>query len=1332
MPDLLLPPTFDERLAKKVTPALQALGVTAEAGELIRRVSNLTAWPVRIRRPKTGSVLVPMVRGKSLRAGDVALRFPDGAARESRQEAAQIERVFGISAQASPAQARGGESVEWEDHPMLAVSTDFITILADILPGKDVFVGVDLWANSMLPLSLMAQRPLDRVADGDQTVGLRALAEGGIKLVATCTGCSGSGNVRCKKCEGHGSWQPEGSCNKCKGARTVACSKCDSGGYVSCRRCNGSGDFIGKRGDRMGDCRSCSGSGRLRCNVCEGDGQQTCYVCKGSGEPPILTCKPCAGSGHQSCFECSGEGDVHVGFNATTGVYFWRDQDIAPEEVTAVSAGSYSLSQGARKFLQTLLRNADTESAQRAAVAAVQHEIAGIDECLEMAMEAGGAARDLLDFRAVQLGAPEATTARMRKRLVLKFPIIKPPAWARNGTEPFAVSTALLLKTDEPGGEVQIKRQSPDPLAKPVDPLFAGLEFSGRRRFFLISFPADIVMTGLPQRMWVLPNLIPPPELAQQKELSRWCIPDEAPGLIAAFTKTASDRPAIVPTVIPIDQELRQNPRQQEALNWMMSDAPLVLIKGPPGTGKTTVITEAVLQSIKRGQKVLICSETHQAVANVLERLQRDGSIRMVRHARADNPRLTEMEKDYLEGGAKQGFLARVREQTLSQVQACHGLRARLAPLPQLLESAHAAAAALETRRYENERLAHEAQNEYTWTREAADRQRTEQIRTLESNRDSEVTRIEAETAVHRQALLKAQADLRKAEKSRDHAADAHRNKTGAAPELCATAPGGWFDLSFLVPNMFATPALLQERLSCAVAEEQAARSQMARCEHSIAEYERNLQECRRHAAAAVQKVQSVGDRAIESAQGSLSRRLQDLQDAQVLADSEHTPPQERASQAWNAAAAFSPAGRDEPPSAWQDRTSELLLAIEKNEEKAAFCERWQKAVETSSQELTGLFWDTTQVFLSTCVGLASWRAFHEHHGKQGVDMVIIDEAAHATLTQTLIPLSRAKRAILIGDEMQLPPAPPMELGKQCVNSCSARCLEAARPPSSGQSFKASMSSCWLERSAFEWLTETRPAVPRVMLNRQFRMHPDIANFIGQVFYQDDGGLENGVTAEARHLAFGEFTKAVCLVSTSAYRNRQDEKPSSDSKSHQNPLEVDLTRRILKQARQALGEAVTFGVITPYAAQKILMEQELGEFFTSGSHVNLERDDIASVDSFQGSERDVMIASFVRSPGKPPLKCRMCDGTGTSGQSVCAPCEGRGWMGPRLDWVHDLRRLNVAFSRARRMLILVGDIEALTDRRYGTHEGAEVLGRFLTHVSDRGRVLHLWEDEDNG
>ena len=270
--------------------------------------------------------------------------------------------------------------------------------------------------------------------------------------------------------------------------------------------------------------------------------------------------------------------------------------------------------------------------------------------------------------------------------------------------------------------------------------------------------------------------------------------------------------------------------------------------------------------------------------------------------------------------------------------------------------------------------------------------------------------------------------------------------------------------------------------------------------------------------------------------------------------------------------------------------------------------------------------------------------------------------------------------------------------------------------------FKPLMSPCWLERSAFEWIVETRPSVPVVMLNRQFRMHPDIADFVGSIFYGER--LENGVSAADRILEFDDFQKAVCVISTSADQNRFDMRKGS---SFENSLEVNMTREILGIARDHLSKKTSFGVITPYAAQRDLMRSELHEYFGLEGHLKMGMEDIGSVDSFQGSEWDVMIASFVRSPRSEPTKCRDCAGTGELQAVECPDCGGRGYNGPRLDWVHDLRRLNVAFSRARKMLILIGDVKALTDARYGTAAGAEILKRFKDHVTDRGRVLHVWE-----
>lgn len=412
----------------------------------------------------------------------------------------------------------------------------------------------------------------------------------------------------------------------------------------------------------------------------------------------------------------------------------------------------------------------------------------------------------------------------------------------------------------------------------------------------------------------------------------------------------------------------------------------------------------------------------------------------------------------------------------------------------------------------------------------------------------------------------------------------------------------------------------------------------------------------------------------------------------------------------------------------WDARIAECLKRIEANEKELVFCNRWQGATHSASEALSTLFWDTAQVFLSTCVGLASWRSFAQQFGSEGVDLVIIDEAAHATLTQSLIPMRCAKRAALIGDEMQLPPAAPMGLTDKCEDSCEACACDVTDAISQQATFKPEMSTCWLERSAFEWIAETRPWVPKVMLNKQFRMHPDIADFVSQVFYED--GLKNGVLAADRELTFGAFNRAVCLISTSAYKNRFEDKPPRAT-SYRNHLETQLTKRILEQAKRHLDVHTSFGVLTPYSAQRGLMSKELEEFFDGSGNLKFAKEDVASVDSFQGSERDVMIASFVRSPKQMPRKCKDCDGTGKDGLVDCEKCSGSGWRGAKLNWVHDLRRLNVAFSRARKMLILVGDIQALTDRRFGTEKGTDVLDRFRKYILDRGRVLHVWEDESD-
>jgi len=411
--------------------------------------------------------------------------------------------------------------------------------------------------------------------------------------------------------------------------------------------------------------------------------------------------------------------------------------------------------------------------------------------------------------------------------------------------------------------------------------------------------------------------------------------------------------------------------------------------------------------------------------------------------------------------------------------------------------------------------------------------------------------------------------------------------------------------------------------------------------------------------------------------------------------------------------------------SLWQQRIDAREPAVRPLRERMEFTGRWVADLTKSDGVVEKLHWRHIDVFLATCVGVSAWREFNAD-GPEAVDLVIVDEAAHATLPEVLPPLRFGRRVLLIGDEMQLPPITDVDTRRfQPEGDWLTEELLDPPPPSA----LVSMSDDWMERSLFEWIYLRRQGIPRVMLDRQFRMHPHIGEFISTVFY--DGKLLNGVSAEARHLTFGDFQSAVCVVSTSQYRDRHERSGSGpNGTSYANPTEAEIVTRILRQAASGLSQPASFGIITPYAAQKKLLQDRVAAITTELANVNLDpEEDIGSVDSYQGSERDCIIVSMVRSPAD----CPRCRGRGTTDRGRCNECRGRGFHGAGLTFARDLRRLNVAFSRARCSLIVVGDFARLCDPNIrGGEEGGRILQQFAEHVLKRGgTVQHVWEGGSN-
>ncbi len=286
-------------------------------------------------------------------------------------------------------------------------------------------------------------------------------------------------------------------------------------------------------------------------------------------------------------------------------------------------------------------------------------------------------------------------------------------------------------------------------------------------------------------------------------------------------------------------------------------------------------------------------------------------------------------------------------------------------------------------------------------------------------------------------------------------------------------------------------------------------------------------------------------------------------------------------------------------------------------------------------------------------------------------DWVIVDEAGRATAPEILAPLVRAHHAIIVGDERQLPPLLDDDLAEERLS-------------------KAGIVAEGIERSLFESLVEeAKHSNPRVvrMLTAQYRMHPAIGRLISAVFY--DNILEHGVAADERMHNLPWMPRPVGWMSTSRLANRHEIRRGS---SYANPVEVTAIEEFLMRIEASYretGERRQVAVISGYAGQiEDLRIRLVPEDGTRWSALEIE---VATVDAFQGRDSDIVIYSTVRSNAEH-----------------------------RLGFLRDRRRLNVALSRARQLLCLVGDAVMLGNAETGRVQNPfeEIIVYMRAHPDD--------------
>ncbi|MFC5604234.1 AAA domain-containing protein [Sporosarcina koreensis] len=334
-----------------------------------------------------------------------------------------------------------------------------------------------------------------------------------------------------------------------------------------------------------------------------------------------------------------------------------------------------------------------------------------------------------------------------------------------------------------------------------------------------------------------------------------------------------------------------------------------------------------------------------------------------------------------------------------------------------------------------------------------------------------------------------------------------------------------------------------------------------------------------------------------------------------------------------------------------QDEWSEMLAGAE----------------EFDLDEIRKLYVKHANVIGTTCVASAR-RDFMEDYPE--FDVVIIDEVSKATPPELLLPMLKGKKIVLVGDHHQLPPL----VGRETMEEF----IEEIKDDLEKEELRG-----MLKESLFERLFRTLPKQNKTMLGIQYRMHEEIMETIAP-FYEDgqyrlqcglndsdavrDHLLSSSLVRRDDHLLWFDmpnepaFFEAQVKGGTSLYNEAELERVRE--------LLLDIeeaTESAKREGRMRPDEKKSVGVISFYGEQvkriDRLIEQDI-----MPKHLHCRT---GSVDKFQGMEMDIIILSFVRNHEQP---------SGTIG------------------FAEDYRRLNVALSRARELLVIVGSSEMFTKR----------------------------------
>lgn len=685
------------------------------------------------------------------------------------------------------------------------------------------------------------------------------------------------------------------------------------------------------------------------------------------------------------------------------------------------------------------------------------------------------------------------------------------------------------------------------------------------------------------------------------------------------------------------------NQMQLEAIIKGILTEDILLVLGPPGTGKTTVINYWVEYFIKHGKRVLISSQNNSAVDNVLARFKGQGEI-----VRLGNE--AKVQEDCKE------FLPQYKIESMQRYFNANQERVERelsADWNRIVTYKEALYKYLEL--YQDFKV----KNELLW----------EKVREIDLNLNKLVNLYRDISAYDK--------DIRSIEPDRAHKEIflEEYNKKNAIVR--------WFRKKYAITVTEELASLEEKRSNLVI-----------RYNNAATAYNSTMKELKSN-------IQLLHDNHLMADYKAVLKDLTELNDG-LYRGTKYLPEFESKIGKFYTKVTFS--NQFSTNEIIVDRELHVMAKIEEKARKIIKATKaWNDIVNNDRNDImqTALL-ETCQIVGATCIGINSNRDF----ASVNFDVSIVDESGQIQIHNALIPMSRAPKNLLLGDYKQIPPSADQDVVAACKaeeidtkllemsffeylfeeirkkylkddHSDDARenLLRPAIPSYDPVNQKNRYTSADTEKMIKEAVSDTRKLVN---LNRQFRMPENISSVISEWFYE--GNYHSSYDMNRYRPLLPGTDSPLVVLSTSKDKSRYETQPQSKMgymNRHEAEIVAEIVFRVVNEQTEADRENFIssiehkMGIISAYGAQVRLIREYVAKRVPGITQKQL-RDMVASLDSFQGQERPLIIYSLTRS------------------RENTNPRKGR------VGFMKELRRLNVAFTRAQQQLIIVGDVDYLS------------------------------------